>query len=165
MNKKEEAIQKKKSSNEILVLKNKNKNSKWFLLIIIIGTLFLVMPHFNKYLWFDEAFSISLSSKSLKDIWFISGDDVHPVLYYIILHFILLFTNNNIVVAKFFSIIPITILGILGYTHIRKDFGEKVGLFFTIFSFFSPIIVSYAGEIRMYSLSFILSHKNKFRIA
>ena len=157
MNKKEEAIQKKKTSNEILVLKNKNKNSKWFLLIIIIGTLFLVMPHFNKYLWFDEAFSVSLSSKSLKDIWFISGEDVHPVLYYIILHFILLFTNNNIAVAKFFSIIPITILGILGYTHIRKDFGEKVGLFFTIFSFFSPIIVSYAGEIRMYSLSLLLT--------
>ena len=116
-----------------------------------------MMPHFNEYLWFDEAFSISLSSKSLKDIWMISSQDVHPILYYIILHFVLLLSNNNIIIAKLFSIIPIIVLGVLGYTHIRKDFGERTGLLFTLFSFFSPIIVSYAGEIRMYSLSLLLN--------
>ena len=157
MKDKEKAIQKKKSNNELLVIKNKNNNFKLFLLIIIIGTIFLMMPHFNQYLWFDEAFSISLSSKPLKEIWLISSQDVHPVLYYILLHFVLLISNNNIVIAKLFSIIPITILGILGYTHIRKDFDERIGLLFTLFSFFSPIIVSYAGEIRMYSLSILLT--------
>ena len=110
MKDKEKAIQKKKSNNELLVIKNKNNNFKLFLLIIIIGTIFLMMPHFNQYLWFDEAFSISLSSKPLKEIWLISSQDVHPVLYYILLHFVLLISNNNIVIAKLFSIIPITIL-------------------------------------------------------
>lgn len=156
MGEQEKHIQKINTSRELLIVNKKDGTNKLFLLIILIGTLFLVLPHFNSNLWFDEAYSIAISSKSIKEIWTIGAQDVHPILYYLILHFVLQVSNNNIIVAKLFSIIPIIILGILGYTHIRKDFGERIGLLFTFFSFFSPLIISYVGEIRMYTLGLLL---------
>ena len=47
-------------------------------------------------------------------------------------------------------------LGILGFTHIRKDFGEKTGAIFSFFSYFLPVICIYSAEIRMYSLAILL---------
>lgn len=44
-------------------------------------------------------------------------------------------------------------IGILGYSHIRKDFGEKCGIFFTTLAYFIPIMGTNASEIRMYSWS------------
>src|SRR5699024_5135941 len=64
---------------------------------------------------------------------------------------IYLIFGSNIYLYRFFSMVPIAILGILGYTHIRKDFGEKVGLLFSFFVFFLPITSVYSGEIRMYT--------------
>lgn len=59
--------------------------------------------------------------------------------------------SEEIVALRLFSVIPIAILGILGYTHIRKEFGEKTGLIFTILTYFLPTMAVYASEIRMYS--------------
>ena len=47
--------------------------------------------------------------------------------------------------------LPLAILGIMGYTYVRKTFGEKVGLLFSFFVLFMPISSVYAGEIRMYT--------------
>ena len=52
---------------------------------------------------------------------------------------------------RIFSVIPIAIMIILGYTHIRKDFGEKTGFIFSFLSAFLPEMAVYAIEIRMYS--------------
>ena len=52
---------------------------------------------------------------------------------------------------RIFSVIPIAIMIILGYTHIRKDFGEKTGFIFSFLSAFLPEMAQYAIEIRMYS--------------
>ena len=62
-----------------------------------------------------------------------------------------MFTNYSIIAFRIFSAIPIIILGILGYTHIRKDFGEKQGLIFTLLVFFLPVMAVYTEQIRMYS--------------
>lgn len=48
------------------------------------------------------------------------------------------------------------LLGIIGFTHVRKDFGEKVGLIFSFLVFFFPVNLVYSGEIRMYSLAMLL---------
>ena len=119
MSEQEKHIQKTNTNKELLIVKKKDGTIKLFLLIILIGTLFLILPHFNNNIWFDEAYSIAISSKTIKEIWTIGAQDVHPILYYVILHFVLLLSNNNIIVAKLFSIIPIIIMSILGYTHIR----------------------------------------------
>ena len=57
---------------------------------------------------------------------------------------------------RLFSVLAIAILGVLGYTHIRKDFGEKIGMLFSFLVYFLPVICIYSQEIRMYSLAYLL---------
>lgn len=141
----------------------KLKTKNLHILIIIFGIIINSISIFHSNLWFDEAYSVGLASKSFSDIWKIGGHDVHPVLYYWILHIIYLITNSiglshqSIIISyRIFSGIIMAILGILGYTHIRKDFGEKVGMMFSFFSYFLPAVSIFTSEIRMYSLSAVL---------
>lgn len=119
--------------------------------IIILGIIFISIPVFHSNLWFDESYSVGMANKSFIDIWNIGSNDVHPILYYWILHIIYLIFGTNLYLYRIISVIPLAILGILGYTHIRKDFGEKEGILFSFFTFFLPIASVYSGEIRMYT--------------
>lgn len=78
--------------------------------------------------------------------------DVHPVFYYDCLHLLYLVFGSNIFVYRLFSWACLSMMGIFGYTGIRKDFGEDCGLWFTFLIFFFPVNVVYAGEVRMYML-------------
>ncbi len=118
--------------------------------IIIIGITLITACAFHNNIWFDEAYSVAISRHSFGDIWKIGGNDVHPVLYYWLLKIVSLI-SGEIMALRIFSVIPIAILGILGYTHIRKDFGEKTGLIFSVLTYFLPTMAVYASEIRMYS--------------
>ena len=124
--------------------------------IIVLGVLYILLPNFHTNLWFDESYSVAISKFSFQDIWNIGSNDVHPVLYYFILHIIGLFTNNSILSFRLLSVISIIILSIIGYTHIRKDFGDKVGIIFSFLVLFMPVVLVYSGEIRMYTFSMLL---------
>ena len=119
--------------------------------IIILGIIFVFIPAFHSNIWFDESYSVAIAGKSFGDIWTITGHDVHPALYYWMLHIIYLIFGSNILIYRLFSVLSIAILGIIGYTHIRKDFGEKTGIVFSFLTYFLPIMNTYAQEIRMYS--------------
>ena len=119
--------------------------------IIILGIIFISIPIFHQNLWFDESYSVGIASNSFVDIWNIGSNDVHPVLYYWILHIFYLLFGSNLYIYRIISMLPLAILGIMGYTYVRKTFGEKVGLLFSFFVLFMPISSVYAGEIRMYT--------------
>ena len=93
--------------------------------IIILGIIFILIPAFHTNIWFDESYSIAIANKSFSEIWTITGHDVHPALYYWMLHIINLIFGSHILIYRLFSVLSIVLLGIIGYTHIRKDFGEK----------------------------------------
>ncbi|MFQ8987736.1 MAG: hypothetical protein ACLR6T_03510 [Intestinibacter sp.] len=79
---KEEATQKQQSNN-----KSKIENiivSKWFhILIIVLGSIFILLGAFHTEVWFDESYTIALVSHDISDIIRIDSNDVHPVLYYL----------------------------------------------------------------------------------
>lgn len=120
-------------------------------IIFILGTIFIFLSVFHSNIWFDEAYSVGIANHTFVDIWKIGGHDVHPVLYYWMLRIVNLLTNGSVLAYRLFSALPIALLGLLGYTHIKKDFGEKTGLFFSFFSYFLPMMAVYANQIRMYS--------------
>ena len=128
------------------------------IILLVLGSIFLLAPLFHETLWFDEAYSVGIASHSFKDIWVIGGHDVHPVLYYFFLHLIYLIAgNNSILFYRLFSWLCFVLLGIFGYTHIRKDFGEKKGFIFSYLVYFLPVVSLYTSEIRMYSLGMLLA--------
>ena len=124
---------------------------QWHIIMIIIGIIFVSLGALHKNIWFDEAYSVGLARHSFGEIWSIGGNDVHPILYYWMLRIIYLLTGGSIIAYRIFSVIPIAIMIILGYTHIRKEYGEKTGFVFSILSAFLPEMAVYAVEIRMYS--------------
>ena len=133
-------------------MKSKKINYKiLYISIIILGTLFILISCFHSNMWFDESYSIAIAKHSFKEIWQIGSHDVHPVLYYVMIRIVMLITNNSIVCVRVFSCVPLILMSILGYSFIRKEFGNKAGLIFTFFSLFFPTLLTYAGEIRMYT--------------
>lgn len=126
------------------------------ILIIIIGMIFISIPMFHNNLWFDESYSVAIANHSFLEIWTIGANDVHPILYYWVLHIINMIFGNNIMLYRIFSFVCASIVGILGFTHIRKDFGKETGMLFSFFSFFLPIIVVYTSELRMYTFAMLL---------
>ena len=121
------------------------------ILIIIVGIIFISLSAFHANMWFDESYSAALSNNhTFQEIWSITGHDVHPPFYYWMLKIVSMIFGNNILCYRLLSVISIAILGILGLTHIRKDFGEKVGAIFSLLVFILPVNIVYASEIRMY---------------
>ncbi len=144
------------------------KDNLLHILIIILGTILFLIPAFHTNIWFDESYSVGLMNHSFAEIWTIAGNDVHPVLYYWILKIVNIIFGANIISYRIFSLLGIIVLGILGLTHIKKDFGNKTGLLFTFFSFFLPVMLNYALEIRMYSwtivfVTLMLIYANRWR--
>ena len=135
----------------------KNKLKIVHIIIIIVGLIFVSLSAFHKNLWFDETYSVALASHSFKEIWQIGGNDVHPILYYWILHIAYLLFGNNIIIFRNFSVICIFQLAIIGYTHIRKDFGDRIGIVFSYLSYFLPVMCIYAVEVRMYAFAALLT--------
>ena len=124
---------------------------QWHIVLIVVGIIFVSLGAFHNNLWFDECYSAGLARHTFGEIWSIGGNDVHPILYYWMLRIVYLLTGGSIMAYKIFSVIPIAIMIILGYTHIRKDFGEKTGFIFSFLAAFLPEMAQYAIEIRMYS--------------
>ena len=131
------------------------KENWLFIAIILIGTIFLSIPAFHSNIWFDESYSVAIANHSFSEIWAIGSHDVHPILYYWMLKVINLIFGQNIMVYRIFSALGIVTLGVIGLTHIKKDFGKTTGLLFTFFIFFLPAMLNYAIEIRMYSWTIV----------
>lgn len=127
------------------------KINKLHILIIILGIIFVCASGFHTNIWFDEGYSVGMANQTFIDIWKIGGNDVHPVLYYWLLRIVSILTEGSVLAYRIFSMIPIAILGILGFTHIRKDFGDRTGIIFSFLVFCLPEMAIYANEIRMYS--------------
>ena len=125
--------------------------NQWHIVLIVLGIIFIGLGAFHNNVWFDESYSVAMANHSFGEIWSIGGHDVHPVLYYWALRIVCLLTGGSIIAYRLFSAIPIAIMIILGYTHIRKDFGEKTGLIFSFLAAFLPEMATYAIEVRMYS--------------
>lgn len=131
-------------------------NKKIHIAIIVLGIIFIFFTAFHQDIWFDESYSVAIARHDFADIWNITGHDVHPALYYWLLHIVGMLTNYSVLAYRLFSVLAVAIVGILGYTHIRKDFGEKTGIFFSFLTYFLPVMCTYSQEIRMYAWSFLL---------
>lgn len=133
-------------------MKNIKKYTKQIhITVIILGGIMFLLASFHRNIWFDEAYTVGLINQKFVDMCKIGINDVHPLLYYILVKIFTLFFGKDIIVLRIFSSIGMIILSILGFTHIRKDFGEKVGLIFSFLVSFLPVMLLYAVEIRMYS--------------
>lgn len=132
----------------------KNKSLPYIHITVwLLGTAFLVTGAFHENLWFDESYTVGLMNHNFFEMIRISAADVHPPFYYILLKLFTLVFGNNLVTMRLFSVLFASLLAGLGFTHLRKDFGEKMGFWYTTLMFLFAVTFKYASEIRMYTLA------------
>jgi len=119
--------------------------------LLILGLGFFIACAFHKNMWFDEAYTVAMIRHSFWRICEITARDVHPPLYYIILKLASLIGGQSIVVYRLASVIGMILFSLLGFTHIRKMFGNRIGFYYTFLAMFLPVMLEYSSEARMYS--------------
>lgn len=124
-----------------------------FGIIIALGTLLYLSLIGGRYIWTDEAYTLTLIKHNYSKICAITAADVHPPLYYILLKFCIQPFGYSLIAAKLFSIIPYILILIIGGVQLRKIFNSKIAISFMILFLLFPFSLLYAVEIRMYSLA------------
>lgn len=119
--------------------------------VIVAGVALLSSLSAYSALWFDESYSVALVRHPLGELWRIAASDVHPPLYYYLLKLVWLLFPDNVVAYRLFSVAALGCLSLLGYTHLRRDFGRYVGIAFSFLTLVSPWSFRVSSQIRMYS--------------
>ncbi len=121
------------------------------ILVLVVGGGIFIGGCFQNSLWFDDSYSVGLVSNDLIDVIKWATFDVHPPLYYIMLKLFTMVFGNSLAVMRIFSAIGAILFASLGITHIRRDFGKKIGFWYTFVTVFSASTLNYALQIRMYT--------------
>lgn len=119
--------------------------------VLVAGLAFILTGAFHGNVWFDESYSVGIAQHSFAEIWDIGSGDVHPVLFYWGLHLVYLVFGANILAFRLFAVAGTFMLAALGLLVVRRDFGWRVGVLFSVFALFTPYVSFMAVEIRMYS--------------
>lgn len=104
----------------------------------------------SREIFYDDAFSVLLSGKSLAQIVSGTAADTMPPLYYFFLHFCLNFGQSLIFLRLTSVIISMAIL-VVSYDLIRRVFGWTAAVWGLLFLAVSPLQIYHAQELRMYT--------------
>lgn len=132
--------------------KHLNKINIGLIVLIAIAPLLLC---FNSSLWFDESYSVGIAKQPWGNLLISTINDVHPILYYVLLKIYSLIFGTSVIALRIFSVIPIVLLAIFSFVKIRKEFGDKVSLYFNLVLLLLPVTMHYGSQIRMYSLAML----------
>ncbi len=135
-----------------------DRHTRSLLALICVGALLRLYLVGAKSIWLDEAFSITLSDRSVWDVLrLVVLTDNHPPLYYLALKFWLSLGSSEgwvRLLSTFFSVAALPSM-YRAAAEIFED--QRAGLIAVAILAFSPFQIWYAQEARMYSmLSFLV---------
>lgn len=127
------------------------------ILVAVVVAVRLLMLLSGKSLWSDEIFSLQLSSQPFREVFIGSLRDVHPPLYFLVLHaFIKLFGTSEVVLR-----LPSFLFGLgtvfLIYKIARRLFTRGVAYIAVVFAALSPYLLQQSNEVRGYAMFAFLS--------
>ncbi len=103
-------------------------------------------------LWYDEAYSVYLAKLDLAQMVSLTAQDIHPPLYYGLLHFWLLFWGDGEAAVRGLSAAS-GVLGVpLAYVLGARVGGRRLGAAVGALVAASPFLILYSQETRMYTL-------------
>jgi 4-amino-4-deoxy-L-arabinose transferase-like glycosyltransferase len=107
-------------------------------------------------LWYDETVSLFVARQDLVSLTRHTAGDIHPPLYYYLLHFWGLAAGWSEFSAAFLSLFFGALLVALVYRVAREWFGNRVALLAAFLVAISPYNLWYSQEVRMYTLGAVL---------
>ncbi|MBC3949964.1 glycosyltransferase family 39 protein [Pseudomonas folii] len=106
----------------------------------------------NSSIWFDEAYSVLVSETTPSLIWFHSAQDVHPPLYYFLLHFWMRFFGDSVFSVRVMSALIGTLTVPISVWLVGMIASRRAAILAGFLSALLPIAVRYSQEARMYAL-------------
>ncbi|MBN3863343.1 hypothetical protein HCU66_13985 [Pseudomonas frederiksbergensis] len=103
-------------------------------------------------IWYDEAYSILLAEGSPTFIWATTARDVHPPLYYALLHFWMLLFGNGVLAARSLSALADVGTLLLCIKLMSLMATRRATWIAALLLALLPISVRYSQEVRMYTL-------------
>jgi 4-amino-4-deoxy-L-arabinose transferase-like glycosyltransferase len=102
--------------------------------------------------WYDEAYSLLLAAESPSTIWSTTARDVHPPLYYVLLHCWMLLFGNGVLSARSLSALADVGTLLLCIKLMSLVATRRATWIAALLLALLPISVRYSQEIRMYTL-------------
>src|SRR5947209_2124402 len=128
------------------------RRDRLLLLLCLFAFVLRVFQLGAQSLWYDEGFSAWLSMQSLDQITVRTAADIHPPLYYYLLHFWILWGGPSEFSLRFLSLVPgILLVPVLFYIT-RKLSDERTAWIAALLGAASPALIWYSQEARMYML-------------
>lgn len=108
-------------------------------------------------IWADEGFGIYWAGQDIGAMSGLSEADIHPPLYYTLLHFWMLLAGNSEYSTRFFSVffgvLTLAVLFYLGWFILGRESASYAVLVAAV----SPFFIYYSQETRMYSPALLFS--------
>jgi 4-amino-4-deoxy-L-arabinose transferase-like glycosyltransferase len=124
----------------------------WIALIILAGVAYATGISHESF-WYDEAYSSVIASYLPWQIPAQVVVDNHPPLYYMLLSLVRRLLGNSEWALRSLSVAGAIGLVALGAGPVRRIFGNRNAFLYAMVVLFTPAILIYAHEARMYSLA------------
>lgn len=133
---------------------NLDKRTMWGWITLLVGALIMYATGIaHESFWYDEAYSSVIAGylpwQIPAQIWV----DNHPPLYYILLSLVRLVLGNSEWALRSLSVAGAVGLVALGAGPVRRIVGNRNAFLYAIAVLFTPAVLIYAHEARMYSLA------------
>jgi 4-amino-4-deoxy-L-arabinose transferase-like glycosyltransferase len=133
---------------------NLDKRLLWgWIAIFILATVMYTIGISHESFWYDEAYSSVMASYLPWQIPAQVMVDNHPPLYYMLLSLVRRALGNSEWALRSLSVAGAVGLVMLGAGPVRRIFGNRSAFLYAIVVLFTPAILIYAHEARMYSLA------------
>ena len=126
------------------------------LLLILAGLALRVLRLQFQPLWWDEGYSVWFATHPLGQIAALTSLDIHPPLYYALLHGWTLLAGTGPVALRLFSVAAGTLAIPAIYAAGRQMLGRRGAWLAALLLALNPLHVYYSQEVRMYGLVALL---------
>lgn len=128
----------------------------WLIPILLLASVARLYGSTASAIWCDEGSSLMMSQYWPSLIWFHSAHDVHPPLYFLLLHFWINTWGDGIFALRFLSVLTGIATVPLGIWLACLIASRRVAVLTGVLLALLPIAVRYSQEVRMYSLMGLL---------
>ncbi len=108
--------------------------------------------------WYDESYSVAAARHPIGEMIPMIAEDSHPPLYYMALRAVTLVAGDSPTAVRGMSAIGLLALASLGFFMLRKIWGNRGGLAFSLAVLLTPMSIAASREARMYTwLAFLVT--------
>lgn len=122
------------------------------MLVVVLAIIVRLFAITKASIWHDEGFTAMLAGRDWVAIWQGSARDVHPPLYYELLHGWTLIFGQSVLALRSLSALAGVIIVILGIVITKKISTKNTALLAGLILTLNPFLIRYSQEARMYGV-------------